>query len=132
MRSILRAEGPVILGNLTDRQLLRLDSVAFEPGGCAFLHTHRGPGIRCVKEGTIRIDSEGYSTSYGPGTPWFEVGPEPVFAQADKNIPTRFIRASVLPLELLGISSIHYVNNEDRDKPKSQSYRGYGEKPFVI
>lgn len=131
-RSTPRAEGPVNFESLTNRQLLRLDSVAFGPGGCAFLHTHRGPGIRCVKEGTIRIDSEGHSTSYGPGSPWFEIGPEPVFAQADYEIPTRFIRASVLPQELLGVSSIRYVNEEDKDKPKSQTYRGYGEKPFVI
>lgn len=131
-RSTLCAQGPVLFENLTERQILRLDSVAFGPGGCAFLHIHRGPGIRCLKEGTIRIDSEGHSTSYGPGTPWYESGPDPVFAQADHTIPTRFIRASVLPHELLGTSSITYLNEEDKDKPKSQSYRGYGEKPFTI
>ena len=47
--------------------LLRGDSVAFPPGGCAFLHTHQGPGIRCLIEGGIRIDTAGQSTSYGPG-----------------------------------------------------------------
>jgi len=109
-------------------QLLRLDSVAFPPGGCAYLHTHQGPGIRCIIEGAIRIDSEGHSASYGPGSPWFEAGPEPVFAQADQVVPTRFIRVSVLPGALAGKSSIRYVNEEDQAKPKSQTYRVFSEK----
>src|SRR5580704_7289704 len=33
--------------------LLRGDSVAFPPGGCAYLHRHQGPGIRCLLEGGI-------------------------------------------------------------------------------
>ena len=47
--------------------LLRGDSVAFPPDGCAYLHRHQGPGIRCLLEGGIRIDTAGHSTSYGPG-----------------------------------------------------------------
>src|SRR4029077_14572224 len=62
--------------------LLRGDSVAFPPGGCALPHRHQGPGIRCLIEGGIRIDTAGRSTSYGPGGAWYESGPEPVFAQA--------------------------------------------------
>src|SRR5262249_19479784 len=62
--------------------LLRGDSVAFPPGGCAYRHTHQGPGIRCLIEGGIRIDTAGHSTSYGPGGAWYESGPEPVFAHA--------------------------------------------------
>jgi hypothetical protein len=106
---------------------LRLDSVAFPPKGTAMLHTHQGPGIRCLREGLVRIDTEGTSTSYGPGGAWFEAGPLPVFLQADHAIPSRFIRAMVLPKALLGKSSIHYENEEDRAKPKSQSYRNFGE-----
>jgi hypothetical protein len=71
--------------------LLRGDSVAFPPGGCAYLHRHQGPGIRCLIEGGIRIDTHGASTSYGPGGAWFESGPEPVFAQAAQDRPSRFI-----------------------------------------
>lgn len=110
---------------------IRLDAVAFPPGGTALLHTHRGPGIRCLREGTIRIDTQGHSTSYGPGSPWFETGPDPVFAQADMQIDSRFIRAMVLPAELAGKSSIRYENPEDKDKPKSQSYRQFGEAPLT-
>ena len=46
---------------------MRGDSVAFPPGGCAYLHRHQGPGIRCLIEGGIRIDTHERSTSFGPG-----------------------------------------------------------------
>jgi hypothetical protein len=110
--------------------LLRGDSVAFPPGGCAFLHTHQGPGIRCLIDGGIRIDTHGLSTSYGPGGAWFESGPEPVFAQgADR--PTRFIRVMVLPRTLIGKSSIAYVNESDKARPKSQQYKIYVDAPIA-
>jgi hypothetical protein len=102
--------------------LVRCDSVAFPPDGCAYLHTHQGPGIRCLAEGGIRIDVHGKSTSYAPGGAWFENGPDPVFAQA-ANRATRFVRVMILPASLLGKSSIRYVRAEDQAKPKSQAYR---------
>ena len=128
VHSYLKIAPAIFDHDVTNTHLLRLDSVAFPPGGCAYLHTHQGPGIRCLIEGRIRIDAEGHSIAYGPGSPWFEAGPEPVFAQADANIPTRFIRVSVLPNALAGKSSIRYVREEDRDKPKSQTYRVFDEK----
>ena len=110
--------------------LMRGDSVGFPPGGCAYLHTHQGPGIRCLIEGGIRIDTHGGSTSYGPGGAWFESGPEPVFAQgADR--PTRFIRVMILPRALLGKSSISYVNEDDKARPKSQQYKIFVDEPIA-
>ncbi|MCS6891766.1 MAG: hypothetical protein NZN45_09135 [Rhodovarius sp.] len=111
--------------------LLRHDSVAFPPGGCAFLHRHPGPGIRCLLEGGIRIDTAGHSVSYAPGGAWFEPGPEPVFAQAADR-PTRFVRVMVLPRRLLGTSSIQYLREEDRSKPKSQIYQGFIDVPLTL
>lgn len=105
-------------GNL----LLRGDSVAFPPGGCAYLHRHQGPGIRCLLEGGIRIDAHGRSTSYGPGGAWYESGPDPVFAQAADR-PTRFIRTMILPAAYLGKSSAEYLREEDKAKPKVQQYK---------
>jgi len=105
--------------------LMRCDSVAFPADGCAYTHVHQGPGIRCLHRGNIRIDCNGHSAQYGPGGAWFEAGPDPVFAQADAAEATRFIRVMILPRALRGQSSIRYVNDEDRDKPKSQTYRGY-------
>jgi hypothetical protein len=111
--------------------LLRADSVAFPPGGCAYLHRHQGPGIRCVLEGGIRIDTLGRSTSYGPGGAWYENGPEPVFAQAAGK-PTRFLRVMVLPAAIAGRSSIEYLNEEDKSKPRTQKYKSYAELPITL
>ena len=110
--------------------LMRGDSVAFPPGGCAYQHRHQGPGIRCLIEGGIRIDTHGRSTSFGPGGAWYESGPDAVFAQASPNKPSRFIRVMILPRELVGKSSIQYVNEEDKAKPKSQQYKIYADAPI--
>ena len=114
-------EGPV---------LLRGDSVAFPPGGCAYLHRHQGPGIRCLVEGGIRIDTRGHSTSYGPGGAWYESGPEPVFAQAADR-PTRFVRVMILPMTYLARSSVEYLSEEDKAKPKMQTYKIYADMPIA-
>lgn len=110
--------------------LLRGDSVAFPPGGCAYLHRHQGPGIRCLIEGGIRIDTHGRSTSYGPGGAWFESGPDSVFAQGAIDRASRFVRVMVLPRALIGKSSIEYLNEDDKAKPKSQSYKIFADIPI--
>jgi hypothetical protein len=110
--------------------LMRGDSVAFPPGGCAYLHRHQGPGIRCLIEGGIRIDTHGRSTSYGPGGAWYEGGPDAVFAQASPDEPSRFIRVMILPRALAGKSSLEYLNEEDKAKPKTQSYKIYADAPI--
>src|SRR3984893_3003216 len=110
--------------------LLRGDSVSFPPGGCAYLHRHQGPGIRCLIECGIRIDTHGHSTSYGPGAAWYESRPTPVFAQGAPDRATRFIRMMILPRALLGKSSIEYLKAEDKERPKSQSYKGFADAPI--
>jgi hypothetical protein len=112
--------------------LLRGDSVAFPPGGCAFLHKHWGPGIRCLIDGGIRIDTLGHSTSYGPGSPWYETGSDPVFAQAAMDRPSRFIRVMVLPRSLIGKSSFQFVNEEDKVKPRVQQYKIFADMPIAV
>jgi hypothetical protein len=111
--------------------LLRADSVGFPPGGCAYLHRHQGPGIRCLIEGGIRIDTHGRSTSYGPGGAWYETGPDAVFAQAAADRPSRFIRVMILPRALAGKSSIQYVNEADKDKPRVQQYKIFADAPIA-
>ena len=110
--------------------LMRGDSVAFPPGGCAYKHRHQGPGIRCMIEGGIRIDTHGRSTSYGPGGAWYETGPDPVFAQAAHDRPSRFIRVMILPRAWLGKSSIQYLDEADKDKPKTQQYKVFVDAPI--
>jgi hypothetical protein len=111
--------------------LLRGDSVAFPPGGCAFLHKHWGPGLRCLIDGGIRIDTLGHSTSYGPGSAWYETGSDPVFAQAAMDRPSRFIRVMVLPRSLVGKSSFQFVNEEDKAKPRVQQYKIFADMPIA-
>ena len=111
--------------------LLRADAVAFPPGGCAYRHRHQGPGIRCLLEGGIRIDTQGRSASYGPGGAWYESGPEPVFAQAAEK-PTRFVRVMILPLALRGRSSIEYLDEADKSKPRTQQYKSYADRPIAF
>ena len=121
----------VALEHLPEGELLwRGDSVAFPPGGCAYLHRHQGPGIRCLIEGTLRIDSNGQSHTHNIGDPWFENGTDPVFAQAGERA-TRFVRVLILPRTLIGKSSIQYVNEEDKDKPKTQQYRVFVDAPLT-
>ena len=110
--------------------LLRGDSVGFPPAGCAYLHRHQGPGIRCLIEGGIRIDTHGRSTSYGPGGAWFESGPEPVFAQAAADRASRFVRVMILPRALIGKSSIQYLDEADAAKPRLQQYKIFADAPI--
>lgn len=105
--------------------LLRCDRVEFPPGGVAYLHTHRGPGIRVLLSGSIRIVTGGKSHEYGPLEAWYESGPEPVFAAASPTEPTAFARVMILPKSLIGQSSIRYEREEDREKPKPQRYQVY-------
>jgi quercetin dioxygenase-like cupin family protein len=103
--------------------LMRCDRVDFPPGGIAYTHTHRGPGIRVLLAGAIRVEVNGASRTVNPGEPWFEAGPDPVLAYASDREPTSFARVMILPRELKGKSSIRYVRPEDQDKPKTQQYQ---------
>jgi hypothetical protein len=100
--------------------LLRCDRVDFPPGGVAYLHTHPGPGIRCLLFGSIRIDTAGRSVTYGPFGAWFERGPEPVFAAASETDDTAFVRVMLLPREWEGKRTIRYMSADDAGRPKTQ------------
>jgi quercetin dioxygenase-like cupin family protein len=103
--------------------LMRCDRVDFPPGGIAHTHVHRGPGIRYLLMGGIRVEVKGKAHDIAPGGAWFEAGPDPVLATASATGPTAFMRVMILPRELRGKSSIRYVKPEDADKPKLQTYR---------
>ncbi|MDP2239283.1 MAG: hypothetical protein Q8K18_03855 [Burkholderiales bacterium] len=114
------------------KYLLRCDRVDFPPGGVALTHTHAGAGTRCVLFGGIRIRCLGEEHAYGPLEPWFEAGADSVFASASASEATAFARVMILPRELLGKSSIRYVNAEDLDKPKNQSYQVFLDQPVEL
>ncbi|MGB0576815.1 MAG: hypothetical protein ACPGPC_11780 [Alphaproteobacteria bacterium] len=110
--------------NLTpgDDYLIRCDRVDIPPSGIAYTHTHQGPGIRCLLNGGFTVETQGHKTSIDAGEAWFEAGPDPVLAYASDYRPGNFSRVMILPRNLLGKSSISYVNTEDASKPKLQRY----------
>jgi hypothetical protein len=112
--------------------LLRCDRVDFPPGGEALTHTHQGGGIRCLLAGAINIHTKGTVHRYLPMEPWFEAGPDPVYAKASPEMSTGFARLMILPRELLGKSSITYVNSEDMNKPKNQQYQVFIDTPITL
>ena len=112
--------------------LMRCDRVDFPPGGVAYLHTHPGPGIRCLLRGSIEIESGGRSDTYGPFEAWFESGPEPVLAAASETEETAFVRVMLLPREWEGKRTIRYVNPEDADKPKTQRATVFFDRPIEL
>jgi quercetin dioxygenase-like cupin family protein len=102
--------------------LMRCDRVDFPLGGVAYTHTHQGPGIRVLLRGRFRVEVGGHEQRIAPGEPWFESGPDPVYAEASREELTSFVRVMVLPRALLGKSSIRYVKPEDQARPKTQTY----------
>lgn len=105
-----------------DGYLIRCDRVDLPPSGIAYTHTHQGGGIRCLLDGGFIVETEGHKTEIAPGEAWYEAGPSPVLAYAPDDRVGHFSRVMILPRTLLGKSSLSYVNPEDADKPKLQSY----------
>ena len=128
-RKLLTA--PMALDSAND-YLLRCDRVEFPPDGEALTHTHKGGGIRCLLAGGIDIHTGGAVHRYAPLEPWFEAGPDPVYAKACPAMTTSFVRVMILPRELLGQSSISYVKLEDRDTPKHQQYQIFVDAPITV
>jgi quercetin dioxygenase-like cupin family protein len=112
--------------------LMRCDRVDFPPGGVAWTHVHRGPGIRCLLAGSVRVEVNGKAHDVEPGGAWFEAGPDPVLAIASKTVPTAFARVMILPRELRGKSSIRYVKPEEAGKPRLQTYRIFIDEPIEL
>ena len=105
-----------------DGYLWRCDRVDIPPSGIAYTHVHQGHGIRCLLEGGFKVETGGETHVVAAGEPWFEAGPVPVLAYAPEDKPGNFSRTMILPRSLKGKSSISYVNEEDKDKPKRQKY----------
>jgi hypothetical protein len=112
--------------------IARCDRIDFPLGGVAYRHVHPGPGIRCLLFGSIRIESGGETHVYGPLDPWFESGPEPIFAAASETEPTAFVRVMLLPREWEGKRTIRYVDPADEEKPKLQRPTVYFDRPLAL
>jgi hypothetical protein len=122
-KSTLLLAAKIALGDLS-QYIIRCDRVDFTPQGEALTHKHQGGGIRCLLFGSIEIHTTGKIHAYQPQGAWFEAGPDPVYATADKVLASAFARVMILPKALIGgKSSIEYVNAEDLNKPKTQRYQ---------
>ena len=117
--------------DLPDGALMRADRVDFPARGIAYTHTHQGPGIRVLLRGRFRVETEGRALVVEPGEPWFERGPDPVYAESIVDEPTSFVRVMILPAALRGKSSIRYVKPEDQARPKSQTYTVFVDAPIA-
>ena len=63
---------------------------------------------------------------------WCENGSDPVEAHAVSDATAAFVRVMVLPADLKGRSSIQYVRDSDRDKPKPQRYQVFVDEPIEL
>ena len=104
--------------------ILRLDQVTFPPGARAYRHVHPGPGIRCLTEGALEIQSDHHVETMTPMMAWFEDADSPVQATAGP-LQTAFVRAMVLPAAFEGKPTLRYLNAEDELKPRLQTNRRF-------
>ena len=100
--------------------LLRLDEVAFPQGAIAYRHIHPGPGIRTLVQGGLRIISDHGVQIMAPGDGWFEDANAAVRAENTQDGVSRFVRAMILPVALIGKPSIQILSDEDLGQPRLQ------------
>jgi len=85
------------------RWLFRLDQIIHGGERVADRHQHPGPGIRCLLEGTFNVQQDAEShRNLLPGDAWWETGSDTVVAWGSRQIPARFLRGMVLPVEWQG------------------------------
>ena len=101
--------------------LVRCDRVDFPPGGVAYLHTHPGPGIRCLLYGADPDrDATGERTSTARRARGSRAAPTPVLAAAsrDRGDGVR-PRARSCRAEWAGKRTIRYVDPADEEQAEA-------------
>lgn len=112
--------------------LLRLDQVSFPIGAQAFRHIHHGAGIRYLKDGTIKIISDHASQIFEQDQAWFEDFASPVEAIPQNETFASFIRAMAVPEKFEGQTTIEYLNDADKDRPKFQKTHRFFDKAIAF
>ena len=100
--------------------VMRCDRVDFPAGAVAHRHVHPGPGIRRMLFGELAVTTCGLTTTHRAGDPWFESGPDPVYAEASKTETSAFARVMILPAEWAGRRTIRYIDPADAERPALQ------------
>ena len=111
--------------------LMRCDRVDFPPGAVAYRHVHPGPGIRRVLFGELTVTTGGVTTTHRTGDPWFESGPEPVYAVSSAREESAFVRVMLLPAEWAGRRTIRYLDPAHASRPARQRARMLSEELLV-
>lgn len=107
---------------------LRLDRVELDSGAATPLHFHRGPGLRVLDQGGVRVTIGTAVHDRAPGQAWFEPGNEPVLGRATAPGRSAFLRWSLLPGELRGgKSSFVPANDAEAGKPRGVAVTLIGE-----
>ena len=125
-------EGHALVWELIERpaapSVIRCDRVDFPPGGVAHSHTHPGPGLRVLLDGTDpHRDAGRRRTSTARSSGGTRPAPTRCSPRRRETEPTAFVRVLVLPAEWAGKRTIRYVDPADEDKPKLQRARVYFE-----
>ncbi|MCQ3805415.1 MAG: hypothetical protein OXC98_02410 [bacterium] len=107
--------------------LMRCDRVDFPRGGVAHRHVHPGPGIRRLLFGELTVTTGGLTTTHRADDPWFESGPEPVYAEASAAQEAAFVRVMLLPAKWAGRRTIRYLDPADAARPARQTARVFRE-----
>lgn len=109
--------------------LMRADRVESSAGAATPRHGHRGPGIRRLAKGRILAEIGENWARIEAGAAWFESGHEPVIGRNVSGGDNFFVRVMLLPAELKGgKSSFVAADAEEAAKPRSATYRLFGER----
>jgi quercetin dioxygenase-like cupin family protein len=105
-------------------RLFRVDRVDLPPGAVTPRHFHRGPGIRRLISGRVRVEIGADIIGIDPGAAWFEPGDEPVLGANAAPGPSAFLRVLLLPVELSGgKGSFVPASDADAAKPRAVEQR---------
>lgn len=100
--------------------LFRVDRIDLSGEARTPRHFHRGPGIRRLIFGRVRVEIGDAAVEVGPGGAWFEPGDVPVVGANGWAGLSAFLRISLLPVELLGgKSSFVPVSAAEAEKPRA-------------
>ena len=110
--------------------LMRCDRVDFPTAAVAHRHVHPGPGIRRLLFGELAVTTSGITTTHQKGDPWFEIGPDPVYAESSATQESAFVRVMLLPAEWARRRTIRYLDAFE-ERPARQRVKVYLEEPLV-
>ena len=112
------------------RWIFRLDQITHGGEQVADRHQHPGPGIRCLIEGTFNVQQAAESArNLSPGDAWWETGSDTVVAWGSKQMPAKFLRGMVLPVEWEGKVTGTWLSGH---RPPSGTWKLYLDRVITI